>query len=285
MHATSTGGRRRRRRLRAARRRFRDRRPRRPARPRLRRADAGRPRLRRARPSRSRRSRVAGSPRGAHSACGARDRGLPWDAERVGLATLVTVVRRLRRALVRRLDVVRPRQRGRSRCCAPAGSPGAGRCAAASRAEGPTGVVGAAERAGLIVPRRTWTMRRAPGPLAACAVPHRLVGARVGSWRWPSCGPSSSPCARSTRATPRSRACRCGADAAAADIALIAHPAQPALRRALVGARRRARGRRATDGAAGRARARRRACSPPTPRPGGGSAASAWRARRPPAGR
>ena len=76
---------------------------------------------------------------------------------------------RLRRALVRRLDVVRPRQRGRRRCCARAGSPAAGRCAANAGRRG---------RARAAAPARR-TASRARAVLAAAAA---VLVALVAAW-------------------------------------------------------------------------------------------------------
>ena len=95
-----------------ARTRYRDERRRdRPPRARLRRADAVRPRL--GRPRRCRCSPALAWLLTAARALGMRrrDRGLPFDAERVGLWTMAVGRRDLRRALGDRLDVVRARQR------------------------------------------------------------------------------------------------------------------------------------------------------------------------------
>ena len=58
-------------------------------------------------------ARVARGGRAARPGCGGRDAARPYDARSgIGLLTLVARRRRLRRALARRLDVVRPRHRG-----------------------------------------------------------------------------------------------------------------------------------------------------------------------------
>ena len=97
---------------------------------RLRRADARRPRLAGLALSLLRRSARGCAPPRGRSACGARDRGLPWDAERVGLATLVAGRASCSACTRRRLDLVRARP---TPCVGAAvrrlGGRAAGRCA------------------------------------------------------------------------------------------------------------------------------------------------------------
>ena len=85
----------------------------------------------------ARRGRLAGRRRARDRRAARRDRGLPYDAERVGMLTLVVVVRRLRRPLGRSTGRGSSPPTPASRCCARAGSPAAGRCAPGSSA--PTG--------------------------------------------------------------------------------------------------------------------------------------------------
>ena len=105
---------------------------RRPPRARLRRADARRPRAGRpgAVAARARRLGRRGARRDRR--CGARDRGLPWDAERIGLATLArsSLVFGVHSLIDWTWFVPGNACAG---CCAPAGSPAAGRCATAWR--------------------------------------------------------------------------------------------------------------------------------------------------------
>ena len=169
----------------------------RPPRPRLRRADAVRPRLDRRRAvAAGRRSRGCSPPRG-RSACAARDRGLPFDAERVGAVDDGGRRRHLRRCT--------PRSTGRGscpatscpRCCSPAGWRAAGRCGRrlaprprcrSRRRRAPSGAV-APQPAGL-APLRAGARVARP----ACS---RAAGdrPRARSRR----GPPTSPCAPSTR--------------------------------------------------------------------------------------
>ena len=150
---------------------------RRAPRPRLRRADAGRPRARRACCVSLALAGVAWLGRGLRTVGlsaarrGAR-RGTP---ERVGCSRCLAIVRRLRRALVRRLDLVRPRQRRRRAAVRRL----AGRPRAAPRADrpAPAARAGALRDAPLARSRRRWppspSLSRARGRLAAAALADR----------------------------------------------------------------------------------------------------------------
>ena len=185
---------------------------------------------------------------GARARRAPRDRGLPWDAERVGLATLaaVALVFGLHSAIDWTWFV-------------------------------PGNVVPALLCAGWVASRATLRERLGAGARAGAA---RLAPARRGaaalvlrdraSWRP---GARCSPCAPRTRRTPRSSALEQGALAAAASIAQIAHDRNPlsveplfelaAIEQA-AGPRRGARAR----------SSRRSTSSPPTRRPGAGSGSS-----------
>jgi hypothetical protein len=99
-----------------------------------------------------------------------RDRGLVWDAERVGLATLATVV--VVFAVHSALDWTWfvPANAVLALLCA-GWVAGRGPLRERLATEGPTGLVPAAERAGLIAPRRVWGVRE------------RLVRWRPSPWR------------------------------------------------------------------------------------------------------
>ena len=239
------GARRRRRRLRDRPPALPQRHARRAPRPRLRRADAGRPRARRAGASRSR-----CSPRGWRRAARTtglrrRDRGARRATpERVGMLTLLAIVRRLRRALLRRLDLVRPgnavaraavRRLARRPRAATAEPSAAARAAARWRCAS-RGAIGLARGR-----RRASRVRRPPGrrgsPCARVAAGSDALGtAEAGDFA-----------RRARRSRSAAHATRSSVD--------------PLFEQAAIETRRRQRGRRAPR-CSGRC-----ACSPPTRRP------------------
>ena len=259
VHAPGAVARHRRRRLRHAAPALPRRRAHGPPRARLRRADALRPRLGRARRSRCSR-RARGWPRRSRTVgLRRRDRGLPWDAERVGARHARRRRDRLRRALGDRLDLVRPRQRRPG-----AALRGLGRVARdAARAR----AAGLESRAAAASPRRCASALPRSSSLIA---PDRRRGARC------------SPSAPSTRRTPRSTALDKGELAAAASIAEIAHDRNPLVGRSAVRPRRRSS---RPPAATPQARARARAGGRPRARQPGdvapARAAAARRAQRP----
>jgi O-Antigen ligase/Tetratricopeptide repeat len=87
-----------------------------------------------------------------------RDRGLPWDAERVGLATLVTVVLLFGVHSFVDWTWFVPANAVLALLCA-GWVVGRGPLRRRLAVEGPTGVVAAAEHAGVLVPRPRWTIR------------------------------------------------------------------------------------------------------------------------------
>ncbi len=83
-----------------------------------------------------------------------RDRGRPFDAERIGAADDGHGRRRSSRVhSLDRLDLVRPRHGRAWRCCAPAGSPGGVRCAGARHRREPLRVVTVPDRRARAPPR------------------------------------------------------------------------------------------------------------------------------------
>ena len=245
VHADLAVARRRRRRLRDRAQALPHRRRRRPARARLRRADARRPRL--GRPGRSRwrrcsrgcwRRRGVLGLRRATAGCRGTPSASAGDAGH-GRA-------RLRRPLADRLDLVRPRQRGRGAALRRLG----GRAAAAARAAARRGPDRrrrrrrARRRAARA--RRASRLRERLARLAAEPVPHRAGGRRVGcsamAVSWTIVQPLRAEHAGDAVGSAHRRPAQY---AAAADIALHRARAQPAVRRALVraGGRRRGAGR------------------------------------------
>ena len=195
----------------------------------------------RARRGSSRRARATGLRR--------RDRGLPFDAERIGLLTLAVVV--LVFAVHSLVDWTWfvPANAGVALLCA---GWVAGRGPLRARLEGPRG------------PRRRRALRgrtRAGSRRLGQRVPP-LRGARrrarVFASRSRRRGPPSSPCARCTPATRRSTGSTPGSRRPRPSIATIATDRNPLSRRPAVRAGRDRAGARAHAGGRGRARARRR---------------------------
>ena len=189
--------------------------------------------------------------RGARrSALRRRDRGLPWDPERVGLVTLPSVVRRLRRALVVDWTWFVPAQR----------APGAA-LRRLGRRRGPLA------RAGRARSRR----RRCPGACRRAAASGSLRPALAGAGRRRRRSRSSPPGARYSRVASqharrrRARPPTTGELAAAAVDRARSPRARPAVGRPAVRARRDRAGPRATAAGARRARAGGR---PPARQPG-----------------
>jgi hypothetical protein len=86
------------------------------------------------------------------------DRGLPWDAERVGLATLAAIVVVFGVHSFVDWTWFVPANAVMALLCA-GWVAGRGPLRRRLAIEGPTGVVGAAEKAGVILPRRRWNVR------------------------------------------------------------------------------------------------------------------------------